>query len=103
MAAPRKIVVDLDLDALDKEARATEGPQTPFTFRLHGITFSMTSGDDSDFRVLDELAKNNLPEAFRLLLGDAQYEKFVSKPVSMRTLKTLMNGWYEHKGTSTGE
>lgn len=102
--APRKttapVPVDLDLDALEREATET---LSPFTFRLHGHVFTLATGEDSDFRVLDSLNRNELTEAIRLLLGEPQYEKFVSKPVSMKTLKTVLEGWSKHKGLSLGE
>lgn len=99
--APRKTVtVDLDLDALAREA--TDVPQ-PFTFRLHGHVFSIAPGSEADFRVLDQINQDKIAEAVRLLLGEEQYEKFTSKPVSMRTLKTILSGWSDHKGLELGE
>lgn len=99
--APRKTVnVDLDLDALAREA--TDVPE-PFTFRLHGHVFSIAPGSDADFRVLDQINQDKIAEAVRLLLGEDQYSKFTEKPVSMRTLKALLNGWSAHKGVSLGE
>lgn len=99
--APRKTAtVDLDLDALAREAQET--PE-PFTFRLHGHVFQMAAGSDADFRALDEINRDNITNAIRLLLGDEQFDKFVQKPVSMRTLRTLLEGWSNHKGLSLGE
>lgn len=99
--APRKpVTVDLDLDALAREA--TDTPE-PFTFRLHGHVFSIAPGSDADFRVLDQINQDKIAEAVRLLLGEDQYAKFTEKSVSMRTLKALLSGWSEHKGVSLGE
>lgn len=103
--APRKpatppVTVDLDLDILDQEANETA---VPFTFRIHGHVLTLATADDSDFRVLDALSRNDLTGAIRFLLGDEQYAKFTEKPVSMRTLKKVLAGWSEHKGISLGE
>lgn len=99
--APRKSVeVDLDLDALAREA--TDVPE-PFTFRIHGHVFSIAPGSEADFRVLDQINQDKIAEAVRLLLGDEQYAKFTEKPVSMRTLKALLSGWSSHKGLDLGE
>jgi len=102
MATTRKAPtpVDLDLDALAREATSEAAP---FTFRLHGQVFTLATGDESDFRVLDSLNQNDLTGAIRYLLGDTQYEKFVAKPVSMKTLKAVLEGWSKHKGLSLGE
>lgn len=101
--APRKVAVpvDVDFDALAREAVETE--PVVYTFKLHGTTFTMATGDDCDFRVLDALGKNELAEAIRLLLGDAQYTKFTAKPVSMKLLTSVLQGWTGKKGTSLGE
>jgi hypothetical protein len=100
--APRKpsTPVDLDLDALAREAN---DDKTPFTFRIHGQVFSLASADECDFRVLDALDQGQLAEAIRLLLGDDQYSKFTTKPVSIKVLKDILGGWSEHKGLSLGE
>lgn len=103
--APRKattpVSVDLDLDALAREADP-DAP-TPFTFRIHGHVLTIATGEESDFRVLDALNQNQLTEAIRFLLGPDQYTKFTEKPVSMKTLKTVLEGWSSHKGLSLGE
>lgn len=96
-------VVDLDLDALEKEANAVGGQAAPFTFRIHGEVLSLVSGDDCDFRVLDALAKNDLSQAIELLLGPEQYAKFTKAPVSMKTLTKVLEGWSNHKGVALGE
>lgn len=102
--APRKpaVPVDVDFDALAKEASATSEPIV-YVFKLHGHTFTMPTGDDCDFRVLDALGRNELTEAIRYLLGDAQYAKFTSKSVSMGTLTAVLEGWSGKKGTKLGE
>ncbi len=102
MAARKTVPVDLDLDALEKEALSS-ADTSGFTFRIHGHVLTMSIGENSDFRVLDALAKDNLTLAVSLLLGEEQYAKFTEKPVSMRTLKALLDGWYKAKGTTTGE
>jgi hypothetical protein len=99
--APRKpVTVDLDLDALAKEATDSTAP---FSFRIHGHVLTIASGDDSDFRVLDALSKNDLTSAIQFLLGPDQYTKFTEKPVSMKTLKAVLEGWSNHKGLTLGE
>lgn len=92
--------VDLDLDALEREAT---DQVTPFTFRIHGHSLSLVSGDDCDFRVLDALGKNDLSHAIELLLGPEQYAKFTEKPVSMRVLMKVLDSWSSHKGVPLGE
>ena len=100
--APRKpVAVDLDLDALAREA--TDDKTTPFTFRIHGQVFSLADATECDFRVLDALDQGQLAEAIRLLLGDEQYAKFTTKPVSIKALKDILGGWSNHKGLTLGE
>lgn len=103
MATARKtpVPVDMDLDALAHEA--TDEAPAPFTFRLHGQVFSLAVGNECDFRVLDELGKNNLAEAIRMLLGPEQYDQFTTKPVSMKILTKVLEGWSTHKGLPLGE
>ncbi len=95
----KPVEVDLDLDALDNEANGA----VPFTFRIHGQVLSLDAGDECDFRVLDALGKNDLTLAIQYLLGPEQYEKFTAKPVSMKTLKAVLDGWSQHKGLPLGE
>lgn len=94
------VPVDLDLDVLDAEANDTTAP---FTFRIHGYVLTLASGDQCDFRVLDALDKNELGLAVSYLLGPEQYAKFTEKPVSMATLKRVLEGWSSHKGAPLGE
>lgn len=99
--APRKPVsVDLDLDAVAREA--TDTPE-PFTFRIHGHVLSIPVGSEADFRALDEINRGNLTGAILRLLGDDQYAKFTQKPVPMKVLESLLEGWSQHKGLSLGE
>lgn len=92
--------VDLDLDAIEREAT---DQTAPFTFRIHGHTLSLATGDQCDFRVLDALGKNDMVRAVEFLLGPEQYVKFTEKPVSMKTLTRILEGWSSHKGVTLGE
>ncbi len=99
-ATPKTPVpVDLDLDALEKEATGL----VPFTFRIHGQVLTLDVGDECDFRVLDALGKNDLSLAIEYLLGPDQYAVFTQKPVSMKVLKAVLEGWSSHKGLPLGE
>lgn len=88
----------LDLDALDNEANGV-----PFTFKSGGQTYTMPSGEDADWRILDALDKGDLAQAVRYLLGDEQFAQFSDRKVTLRSFKSLLNHWSKFKGDAAGE
>jgi hypothetical protein len=103
MATPtRKAPVSLDLDGLDKE-----DAKEPFTIRLGGKVFTLADPKDVDWRVLLDAMRawrRGDPElAIRTVVAEGDQEAFFAKPLPIFKLRSMLDAWQAHYGTSLGE
>lgn len=106
MGAPKMItqdgepVVHFDLDAVDDEAN-----QVPFTFTIGGEVFTMLGPEDADWKIQDDLAESGagLKNLMRELLGDDDYERFITHKVPGRKLGKLIEACQAHYGITPPE
>lgn len=87
-----------DLDALEAEARGAE-----FPFTLGGERFVLPAASDADWRAVAAIDSGQLRHGFRLLMGDEQFARFETKPLSAGKLGKLVEAYLTHQGMTPGE
>jgi len=87
-----------DVDALAKEAKGE-----PFRFKLGGTVFKLPPSNELDWQDAQDLEQGNLTSAFRGMLGDKQYEKFVAHRLDIARLQKLVTAYMAHQGLEPGE
>lgn len=84
-----------DLDAAVAE-RPDEEP-VPFEFEWGGVAFTLPHPMDADLRVPKAVASGDYAETMRLLLGDAEWERFTQvAPATPRAFMKLSEAWQAH-------
>lgn len=101
MTEPNPLADDdvFDLDAVEVEAESAD----PFRFRWRGEVYEMPLAAALDFTDQLALETASETESMRLILGDDQFDRLTTDPMSTGRMNVLLTQWLRHQGLKPGE
>jgi hypothetical protein len=102
---PVKIQAEpLDLDQFEQE-QADKEKEHLYTFKLGGVEFTIPPFGSLDRSLMDTADDDAefMAAAFKMALGEDQFEVFDPMPLSLDGLNRLFKDWGEHSGMDVGK
>ena len=101
MTTPAK---ELNVAVVDPEkSLENEAESTVVTITYDGVEYTFDTDDMDDVEFMLAMEKEQLATAIQILLGKAQFHKFVFKKRKLKELNDRVELMFEEKGASPGE